>query len=102
MRKKFIDFFEDANLISTFLIQGDGISCADIDECSDPNLNACSKDPPVQCINIIGSYMCEACPAGFLFTGHSLTNIRTAKSYNSLFNLNFRVCSLDNYNAAVL
>uniref|UniRef100_A0A158R3Q9 Cubilin n=1 Tax=Syphacia muris TaxID=451379 RepID=A0A158R3Q9_9BILA len=51
----------------------DGIDCVDIDECSDPNLNICSKDPPVQCINTIGSYKCSSCPAGYVGDGRICT-----------------------------
>lgn len=38
--------------------------CVDVDECANDNMETCSKDPPVKCINTIGSFECASCPPG--------------------------------------
>ena len=41
----------------------------DFDECANDLTNECSKQPPVECINIHGSYKCGECPTGYLSKG---------------------------------
>ncbi|XP_048417522.2 cubilin isoform X2 [Stegostoma tigrinum] len=48
-------------------------SCSsDIDECHLP-VYPCSTNPPVKCTNSLGSYHCEACPAGYQGDGKTCT-----------------------------
>ncbi|CAK5091271.1 unnamed protein product [Meloidogyne enterolobii] len=49
--------------------QGNGLHCLDFDECANDLTNECSKQPPVECINIHGSYKCGECPTGYLSKG---------------------------------
>ena len=44
---------------------GNGIHCADFNECAEDMSNDCSKNPKVQCMNTFGSYVCGACPSGY-------------------------------------
>ncbi|CAK5072606.1 unnamed protein product [Meloidogyne enterolobii] len=46
-----------------------GLHCLDFDECANDLTNECSKQPPVECINIHGSYKCGECPTGYLSKG---------------------------------
>jgi hypothetical protein len=41
----------------------------DFDECANDLTNDCSKQPPVECINIHGSYKCDECPTGYISKG---------------------------------
>ncbi|VDN53967.1 unnamed protein product, partial [Dracunculus medinensis] len=47
-----------------------GFQCVDKNECENPDLTTCSKNPPVDCINTIGSYRCGTCPPGYIGDGH--------------------------------
>ncbi|KAJ6642438.1 Cubilin like, partial [Pseudolycoriella hygida] len=54
---------------------GVSLDCSvDIDECSLMS-PYCSKDPPVQCINLPGSFACGNCPAGFTGNGHYCVDV---------------------------
>ena len=57
--------------------EGDGTTCTDIDECSDPSLNDC--DPNASCTNTPGSFSC-ACNPGYQGTGQSCSPIPIAFS----------------------
>ncbi|KAG4066297.1 hypothetical protein HA402_000521 [Bradysia odoriphaga] len=64
--------------------KSNGISLAcsvDIDECSEMK-PYCSKDPPVQCINLPGTFMCGQCPAGFTGNGHYCSDINECEVNN--------------------
>lgn len=45
---------------------GTGSCTVDINEC-DQKAHPCSHDPPVSCVNLPGSFDCEACPPGRCF-----------------------------------
>jgi hypothetical protein len=47
--------------MSGFALSSNGVSCQDINECTNPDLNKCSV--PSSCTNMIGGYTCS-CPAG--------------------------------------
>ncbi len=51
---------------------GDGTSCTDVDECSDPSLNNC--DANATCTNTDGSFTC-ACNSGFSGDGTSCNDV---------------------------
>ncbi|KAJ6643397.1 Cubilin like [Pseudolycoriella hygida] len=54
---------------------GVSLDCSvDIDECRQMR-PYCSKDPPVHCINLPGSFTCGKCPAGFTGNGHYCVDI---------------------------
>nr|DBA25188.1 TPA: hypothetical protein GDO54_012746 [Pyxicephalus adspersus] len=55
---------------------------ADIDECSLPN-PPCSQNPPVQCSNTPGSFICGPCPAGWTGNGFSCQDIDECLTDNS-------------------
>ncbi|OXA47104.1 Cubilin [Folsomia candida] len=46
----------------------------DVNEC-DTGHALCSTNPPVNCINTPGSYMCGPCPAGFTGNGHRCMDV---------------------------
>jgi len=52
---------QKCSCMSGFSLASDGISCTDIDECSNPDLNRCSVKK--MCNNTMGGYKC-GCPVG--------------------------------------
>ncbi|XP_053675116.1 cubilin homolog [Anopheles nili] len=62
---------------------GDGSpACSiDVDECSDMKPQ-CSKDPEVSCINLPGSFVCGACPAGYTGNGFYCHDINECETNN--------------------
>ncbi|KAL5010260.1 hypothetical protein ScPMuIL_012565 [Solemya velum] len=67
---------------------------ADVDECSGRD-RRCSIDPPVQCINLPGTFHCGSCPAGFTGDGFSCANINECAVNNGGCSLNPRVQCVD-------
>ncbi|XP_055957051.1 cubilin-like [Patella vulgata] len=53
----------------------------DIDECSG-QAASCSRDPPVQCINIPGSFRCGVCPTGYTGNGFTCQDINECLTGN--------------------
>nr|CAD7455080.1 unnamed protein product [Timema tahoe] len=51
-----------------------GACTQDIDECAS-NHPACSHDPPVDCINVPGSFYCRECPRGYTGNGYYCRDI---------------------------
>ncbi|KAF4524800.1 hypothetical protein B566_EDAN010175 [Ephemera danica] len=47
----------------------------DVDECSSSNVQACSRNPLVQCINTPGSFACAPCPFGYTGNGYYCNDI---------------------------
>ncbi|XP_049840768.1 cubilin-like [Schistocerca gregaria] len=59
-----------------------GISCTeDVDECSSSSL-VCSRDPPVPCINVPGSFHCGSCPTGYTGNGFYCLDINECEQNN--------------------
>ncbi|XP_049840781.1 cubilin-like [Schistocerca gregaria] len=62
--------------------KGNGISCTqDVDECSSSS-PACSRDPPVPCINVPGSFHCGSCPTGYTGNGFYCLDINECEQNN--------------------
>ncbi|XP_049544721.1 cubilin homolog [Anopheles darlingi] len=53
----------------------------DVDECSESRPH-CSKDPEVSCINLPGSFVCGACPAGYTGNGFYCVDINECETNN--------------------
>uniref|UniRef100_T1IG03 Cubilin n=1 Tax=Rhodnius prolixus TaxID=13249 RepID=T1IG03_RHOPR len=53
---------------------GTGSCTVDINEC-DQKAHPCSHDPPVSCVNLPGSFDCEACPPGYSGNGYHCADI---------------------------
>ncbi|CAH1775425.1 unnamed protein product [Owenia fusiformis] len=53
----------------------------DVDECSG-NTPRCSVDPPVRCINLPGTFICESCPAGYSGNGYACVDINECLTNN--------------------
>nr|CAD7397152.1 unnamed protein product [Timema cristinae] len=51
-----------------------GACTQDVDECAS-NHPACSHDPPVDCINVPGSFYCRECPRGYTGNGYYCRDI---------------------------
>ncbi|XP_068094350.1 cubilin [Hyperolius riggenbachi] len=67
---------------SGWMSSSGNVSCStDIDECNLPN-PPCSQNPPVQCTNIPGSFICGQCPAGWTGTGYSCQDIDECQTNN--------------------
>ncbi|KAF4532437.1 hypothetical protein B566_EDAN014440 [Ephemera danica] len=47
----------------------------DVDECVSSNVQACSRNPLVQCINTPGSFACAPCPFGYTGNGYYCNDI---------------------------
>lgn len=56
-----IDDKQTCSCMSGFMINSDGVTCTDINECSNPDLNRCSVKS--KCNNTVGGYMC-GCSVG--------------------------------------
>ncbi|XP_048481076.1 cubilin-like [Plutella xylostella] len=55
---------------------GTDVSCStDINECESKQGPHCSVNPKVNCINLPGSFRCEACPAGYEGDGYVCSDI---------------------------
>ncbi|XP_069688891.1 cubilin [Periplaneta americana] len=54
----------------------------DVDECSSNTRPACSVNPPVQCINVPGSFYCGACPQGYTGNGFYCSDIDECQNNN--------------------
>ncbi|XP_078582053.1 cubilin-like isoform X2 [Branchiostoma floridae x Branchiostoma japonicum] len=54
----------------------------DIDECTENNIPPCSHDPPVQCINVPGTYYCGQCPAGYTGNGYACADLNECLTNN--------------------
>uniref|UniRef100_A0A182INM1 Uncharacterized protein n=1 Tax=Anopheles atroparvus TaxID=41427 RepID=A0A182INM1_ANOAO len=53
----------------------------DVDECSESRPH-CSKDPEVSCINLPGSFVCGACPAGYTGNGFYCVDVNECETNN--------------------
>ncbi|KAM4705286.1 LOW QUALITY PROTEIN: cubilin [Rhinophrynus dorsalis] len=62
-------------------LPGSSSCTADIDECSLPS-PPCSQNPPVQCLNTIGSFTCGPCPAGWQGNGYTCQDINECETEN--------------------
>ncbi|KAG1661332.1 Cubilin [Nymphon striatum] len=62
----------------------------DVDECSSNN-PGCSTNPPVQCINVPGSFYCGSCPSGYSGSGYSCSDINECERNNGGCSLHPRV-----------
>lgn len=62
----------------------------DVDECAESRPH-CSKEPEVQCINLPGSFMCGACPAGYSGNGFYCTDINECDVNNGGCSVNPKV-----------
>ncbi|KAE8596094.1 hypothetical protein XENTR_v10015965 [Xenopus tropicalis] len=60
---------------------GSSACTADVDECALPN-PPCSQNPPVQCINTMGSFTCGPCPTGWQGNGYSCQDINECETEN--------------------
>ncbi|XP_066485218.1 cubilin [Tiliqua scincoides] len=60
---------------------GSPVCSADIDECSLPK-PPCSLNPPVQCYNTPGSYLCGPCPTGWQGNGYSCQDVNECETDN--------------------
>jgi cubilin len=61
--------------------RSDPACTVDVDECTE-RPNACSADPPVQCINLPGTFQCGQCPSGFVGNGFSCADINECAENN--------------------
>ncbi|XP_048237900.1 cubilin-like isoform X1 [Haliotis rufescens] len=53
----------------------------DVNECTSSN-PPCSQDPPVQCTNIPGSFVCGSCPAGYTGNGATCIDVNECSTNN--------------------
>lgn len=53
----------------------------DINECATSKPH-CSKDPEVNCVNLMGSFMCGPCPPGFTGNGYYCADINECEVNN--------------------
>ncbi|XP_075232242.1 cubilin [Lycorma delicatula] len=51
-----------------------GVCSQDVNECA-MSKSVCSHDPPVECINVVGSFFCGHCPPGYTGSGYDCADI---------------------------
>ncbi|XP_063226608.1 cubilin [Bacillus rossius redtenbacheri] len=71
-----------------------GACTADVDECSGHHA-ACSRDPPVACVNVPGSFHCGSCPPGYVGNGYYCSDIDECQMNNGGCSMNPRVQCLN-------
>ncbi|XP_068081387.1 cubilin [Anabrus simplex] len=59
----------------------------DVDECAS-NHPSCSRDPPVACINVPGSFYCGGCPQGYTGNGYYCADIDECQVNNGGCSMN--------------
>jgi cubilin len=66
----------------------------DVNECTSSKPH-CSMDPPVQCINIPGAFVCGNCPAGFTGNGYYCVDINECDVNNGGCSTNPKVTCIN-------
>lgn len=77
--------------------EGNNPACnIDIDECNERHIS-CSRNPPVTCINVPGSFHCGSCPSGFSGNGYICNDINECAINNGGCSISPMVQCINNF-----